>query len=415
MEKVKAFFKFLLVAVLIAGVGGGYYFVTSEIKRETSVWNEKSWFRYSNDVDGNNYFDVEVKEIEKYTGKTNGFNQRVYYSKLTQNEKIVYHAFEYAYDNSYKYTFIPNELLAGSQYAAIDIMHLFSLDSLLIQQNINFDNYTTEYSFSKEVYRQVITKKIDGTIIGVDNFTKERKEKVQLALNELKKLDLGISDSSTDYEKISAIFDYVQNSLVYTEYVSKDSAGLGYVDFLYEAVENGKANCDGYAALFGVLCELNGVKCFDKMHLPDDDVMDKEVGHTWNVVSVDGVWYNADSTESLSPDADSLGFLKAVRLGFEDKYQTTEPTFKSLIPECNSNLISICGDFESFKSSDITQVLCSKIKESENDSIIFSVADYSDGDEDAVFDEVIEYFNSGIGWVKYTEDNYTMFCLYLED
>ncbi len=53
---------------------------------------------------------------------------------------------------------------------------------------------------------------------------------------------------------------------------------------------NGRAQCDGYAKAFTLLCQEAGIPCIQVNGLSYDDA------HAWNKVKLDGKWYNVDVT-----------------------------------------------------------------------------------------------------------------------
>ncbi len=404
---------FLIVVLLLAAAG--FCYVNGEIEAEEKAWLQKTWIRYTNDVKNfTDAVDLEKYQIDVYKAKSDEFNHRVYYEKLSDNEKTVYNAFQYAYDKGYKYTYIDDALLQGSSLTAEDILYVFTLDNTCIQQNIAFDNYTYEPAFKKQVHWKAVIKRSKGTIIGVDNFTHERMEKVNAAVEKLRKLDFGFTESTSDYEKVSAIFNFVQSKLSYSEGVIEENTSFGLNDFLYQAVKTKETNCDGYATVFGVLCELNGVKCIDKSYTPgkhSQEAAAQEVGHTWSVVSVDGKWYNIDCTESAAPGEDGIEFSRLTRMGFEDALQSYTPDYDFLAPECGDNLIPLSAYYTSFYDSGIADEICEAIEYSENSTAVFAVSDYSEGDEKDVMSEVANSLWSGVSWLTHKTENYTVFCV----
>lgn len=117
----------------------------------------------------------------------------------------------------------------------------------------------------------------------------------------------------TDYGKASAIHQYV------VEHVTYDHKGLEAMNeqlslhkkedieqkyFLpftaYAAAMNGTAVCQGYATLYYALCRLVG--------LPVRVIA--SVNHAWNIVQVDGKWYNLDATADSETTTKVRWFLK---------------------------------------------------------------------------------------------------------
>ncbi len=416
MKNKKSAGKIIILLVLVATIIGVNYYVNSEVAKKNELWQQKIWFRFTNDVNSTeDFIDLDVDEIKSYKTKYEGFNHKIYYSNLTDNEKVVYTAYQYAYDNNYKYIFVDDELLAKSDFDAVDIVYIFSFDNILLQQNLAFDNYDGEPNFVKKVYWKYITKTSKGTIIGVENFSAERVKKVSDSVEKLKNVDFGFSQNTSDYEKATAIFKYVQEKLVYTDIESDEKTGMGRFDFLSEAVTSGKVNCDGYAIMFGVLCELNGIKTFDKGFIPLSDTEENEIGHTWNAVFIDGEWYNADCTESKEVSKDDTLFFENTQLGFADDLSKNIPNYKKLIPELNKNLIPFSGRYTSFSEKGLINSVFDYLDNSEEKKVVFAVENYGDGDEDFIMNEIVNHLNSGISWMMHKTENYVLFFVYASE
>lgn len=94
---------------------------------------------------------------------------------------------------------------------------------------------------------------------------------------------------ATDYEKISAIYDYICNHISY-DFDHLD-LGAGYLPMFtaYAAMMDGTAVCQGYASLLYRLALTLGV---------DARLIAGDSGgpHAWNIVRIGSVYYNVDST-----------------------------------------------------------------------------------------------------------------------
>ena len=107
----------------------------------------------------------------------------------------------------------------------------------------------------------------------------------QAVANLLKTLDLS---GKTDYQKIKAIYDYICSNITYDyDNLYDDSYTLKHSS--YAALINKKAVCQGYASLFYRLALEAGI---------DARVIsgDSSGPHAWNIVKIEGSYYNLDST-----------------------------------------------------------------------------------------------------------------------
>lgn len=93
----------------------------------------------------------------------------------------------------------------------------------------------------------------------------------------------------TDYEKIKAIYDYLCDNVVYDNAnLNNQSYDLKYS--AYAALINGTSVCQGYSNLLYRMALEAGVDC--------RFIFGQSQGgnHSWNIVKLDGVYYNVDAT-----------------------------------------------------------------------------------------------------------------------
>ncbi len=89
-------------------------------------------------------------------------------------------------------------------------------------------------------------------------------------------------ENKTEYQKVKAIHDYIIKKTSYDQSLEKHSA--------YDALINKSAVCEGYALAAYRLFTEAGIKC---------RIITGYAGgaaHAWNIVSVNGKWYNIDLT-----------------------------------------------------------------------------------------------------------------------
>ncbi|MGB8451587.1 MAG: transglutaminase domain-containing protein [Anaerocolumna sp.] len=122
---------------------------------------------------------------------------------------------------------------------------------------------TATLTFSA-VYRTTLTQE------------KQLDTKIKSILTSLKPED------KTDYQKVKAIHDYIIKKTSYDQTLEKHSA--------YNALIDNAAVCDGYS--------LAAYRLFTQAGLSSRIVTGKANGgsHSWNIVKVDGKWYNIDLT-----------------------------------------------------------------------------------------------------------------------
>lgn len=122
----------------------------------------------------------------------------------------------------------------------------------------------------------------------------------------------------------------------------------------YGALVGGKAVCDGYAHAFQLLCNKMGIPC-SVIEGTSDFNEDKDTGHMWNCVQLDGDWYNADVTWN---DINKTRFFceRYFYLNIDDKeiktdhrfsplYDGGEGSYNLFLPDCKTEklrYLNIC-------------------------------------------------------------------------
>lgn len=91
-----------------------------------------------------------------------------------------------------------------------------------------------------------------------------------------------ISEMDCDYDKIKTIHDLIIDNTEYDLTVSKNTA--------YTALLLNESACQGYALLTYKLMTEAGIPC----RIISGTVLSEP--HAWNIVKLDGVWYNIDCT-----------------------------------------------------------------------------------------------------------------------
>ncbi len=207
-------------------------------------------------------------------------------SGLTAEQRIVLNQILDGIENFETYISIKNNVLKRE-----DTKTLFSLFVLVKIACIENSSVASTYSYIG-----------NDEYISAFKFTYTKsKEK---ALNEKKKLEKRaeslikkITPDMNEFEKVKYIHDEITKNCVYGELKS------GSHDSAYGCLVKGKANCEGYAKAFLLLCNKAGIDCM----IVTGTAVDNEgesASHMWNMVMVNGKWYHIDLTwddPTLSP------------------------------------------------------------------------------------------------------------------
>lgn len=91
------------------------------------------------------------------------------------------------------------------------------------------------------------------------------------------------SSSNSDYENELAIHDYLVENITYVDHGDNSFNA-------YQALINGEAVCSGYTECFKTLLDMLGINNYTISGVAGDQA------HIWNVVELDGEWYQVDVT-----------------------------------------------------------------------------------------------------------------------
>ncbi len=118
---------------------------------------------------------------------------------------------------------------------------------------------------------------------------------------------LNITASMSDYEKARAVYDYVRMNVTYDKDALNDSLSISEklpAHSSYNAIVLGQAVCQGYSSLLYNMMLRAGVDCRVITGTGNGGA------HAWNLVKIDGQYYNVDVTFDSDNGTDSY-FLKS--------------------------------------------------------------------------------------------------------
>ena len=309
---------------------------------------------------------VNEKSITEYVEKYKKYRSDFHYNKLNAEGKFLYKILIYAYENNYPYIFIDAALLKNSDFPIKDIIVMCALDSPLIEQNIIRDGKVQEFTFEKYITVFKCKKTVVALPLTIESFTKEKQEKKIEAINKAENIKLDFSNCKEETEKAKLIYDYVCKNVVHIDY-DENNVEEKNRNFLYDAMCKGKSNCDGFSNMLSLLYRINGFECYEKLYFADNEKEKEnkkekdiiETGHTWNMVLVDGIWYNSDADNGYKficennkeiDESDYFYFL------FSDEFLGKTPKYNEIYEKCIHNYIGIDYEFETYKDKDIEKI-----------------------------------------------------------
>lgn len=200
-----------------------------------------------------------------------------------------------------------NRFLKG--IATIILMGTISLTPI---QNAQVNLEVSAYNYLDEVLQHNINKMSSNDNISsygnefvLDYITTSHdyNETINI-LNQVKELSNSLCEgTSSDYEKLQRIHDYVSENVAY-DYIAKENfANLDTVS-LKNVLENHRTICAGYSNIFSALCNAQGLYCINirgsvaTAEYPDLLDEASPTNHEWNAVWLEseGRWVYIDCT-----------------------------------------------------------------------------------------------------------------------
>ena len=393
-QKKKSKTPFVLLTVFIVGAllaALVCFYVYNTAEKELA--SDDSFYFYD-DV-GNDEVEssssLTVEELKSYSPKYLKYNSTVYFSTLSENEKLIYKAITYAFDNCNEVTFIPDAFLPESEGRLEDILYFIALDSPLIEQNIvNAQETTTTEISVRDGLGFEHKKNVDGAVIYVENFSDKKFEYKLKAVEAAEALSAALpAELTTDREKAEFFFNHlVRNS----EYVNYNYDDIENINFLYDTLVSYKSNCDGFTNSFSLLCNMNGISCFEKMVNGVDDAE----GHTWNCIVLDGKYYNVDVTSSLDVEPEYI----AMYFCYPDKYSSYGVEYADSLPVCDDDSLSMFDCYITSESdNEAVNILFECYKNNSRKYVLAFFTELDSARVERIVDKFLYRITTGVSYV----------------
>lgn len=187
-----------------------------------------------------------------------------------------------------------------------------------------------------------------------------------------------------------------------------DTEEYGNAFTVYGTLVEGDCVCSGYAKALDLMFKLSGMDSYYAIGYakenPDDTIQNAndDYGHAWNIVSIDGKWYQLDSTWNDSTELKSMAGIENYYFYFnvDDEIAGAQRTWDTrLYPACDSmdmNYYNAVGKYMK-DHGEFTAYLSGGDSE-EEDIYDIAVADYSES----------TYTDSDILYGEHITDDYTV-------
>lgn len=261
------------------------------------------------------------------------YRSSMLYDSLSNSEKLVYRAMEYALEESLPYVCVDRRLITEEE-ALKDVLRCLALDSPLLEQNLRYG--TQEFSVNYplptwNIYTMRAT--FEGYYIRVYNFDETLWQKKMTAVEEAKAIVARLPKELDVEERSVELYRCIAQGAEYLDYPDSENT---VQSFLYDALLAGKTNCDGYTNALALVYRLAGIECVEKTY--NGDAKKDEAGHTWLSFCLDGEWYNADPTGRSAIPETVTAMKGGLYYGYADILQRHVPIFADRYPKCERGL-----------------------------------------------------------------------------
>ena len=336
--------------------------------------------------------DEIVMKIEEFNSKNTEYDiyrSDYHYSKLSEDEKFLYRCFQYALENGYSYTYI-DDLIVSSADSFGKVLNFLALDSPLLEQNLIYQTgtFTTYYEIGLSSLA-----KLDGVYLYVENINSDLwKGKIE-AIKRAKEIVADMPEGLSEKEKAKYLHRYTVENLQYHDYTSAD----GVCQHLRDAVIDGKANCDGSANMFSLLLNIAGIDCYENMYSGENII-----GHTWNMIEIDGVWYNADATaQNINPTEDMSFYLRR-NFAFSDKLERYVPDYDEIYPTVTDGLeIRVNTHIEKLDKTTFVKTVELAFSENKENFALLLIDNYNEKEAEEAMQRLADSLRTEVFWYSY--------------
>lgn len=316
-----------------------------------------------------------------------------HYSQLGEEGKLFYNLFEYALENSYVYIYV-DDLISTDVELLVKSLEFLALDSPLLAQNILYETgtFTTYYEVVSGVKAC-----LDGNYILVKNFADDIWQTKLQAIKKAEEIVDKMPDNMSELECAEYLHDYTLDSVKYDDYGQADNPMLENINtYLYDGLVKGSTHCDGSANMYSLLLNMAGIECMEKMYSGEETV-----GHTWNMVRIDGVWQNVDAT-AAKEDAEDEKYQRKRFFAFDDRLQKFTPDYSEIYPNVTEGKgFRVNSTLSKLEKSTFVKTVRVAFSENKEKYAALLVDEYSEKEAENCMQRLADSFNKKVYWYSF--------------
>lgn len=315
----KKFLVFILVAVLTF-VGCMYIATRTDIFSGVASNFEMIMLNFSSGNIEEYSSDFVVNDLGKIKYNT------YYYDKLDENQKKIYTAVANTvkkldeaavvkFEKEYNVYEVSEDIKVAMESFFADHPEVFYLNTeyQILTNSSVFGNMGKIYLGYSVASEEELNSQIEDIKLGIKEFT------------------MDVDDSDTDYEKELKIHDSIAENVSYYSYNSIEEIPEIY-HTTYSGIKESAAVCDGFTKLFQIALNEYNINSILVTGVLENDP------HAWNMVEINGSWYNVDLTSDKTIKEYNNPVIHAY-FNITNDYIKKSHKFsdESIIPEANSD------------------------------------------------------------------------------
>ena len=232
--------------------------IEAEISIEKESQRPKIGFTNSGHESYEDALFVDTEELLSYSSELSQYRSSYFYDFLSDNEKLVYRAMEYAMEKSYSHIVVDERICENSN-DLVKILDYLSMDSPFVEQNLSYTTYTFNYNFPIKTEYSTVYIPLSGCSIDVRNFNEDFYEKKLLAKDKATEITETIPNNLSESEKALYLFNYISENVEYFDY------GDDIIHtYLYDGLVENKTQCDGFTNSLSAVSNVS-----KRFRLPD--------------------------------------------------------------------------------------------------------------------------------------------------
>ena len=210
-----------------------------------------------------------------------------------------------------------------------------SLDTMMFLLNYDCPELIQLNGDYSPIYTDEECKTVSGVYFTYNMCEEKYNEYMEALKLFFENLKVDISEKS-DIEKEKYVYDMIFSKCIYDE---KD----GYSGTVYGTLINHKGRCEGISKSFMWCMRELGIECMCVSGMPKWETDSVYAGHSWNIIKINGKYYNLDLTidnmklNDNQVNYPNYGFFN-VNDEFNDKSHAISGFYREIgLPECKSD------------------------------------------------------------------------------